>query len=76
MIKLAAPLLALACAACAAQTAPQPQPDPEALELLLAGLERPEPVDAVVDPEDRKKAERLLPTIEKMSPSVAQGLVR
>jgi hypothetical protein len=62
------PLLASLCLACADGGAAEPQPSPAELEQLLASLEASPPEQETIDPEDRAKAERLLPTIEKMQP--------
>jgi hypothetical protein len=62
------PLLASLCLACAGGGTVQPEPSPAELAQLLASLEAPPPEQQAIDPEDRARAERLLPTIEKMQP--------
>lgn len=72
-----APLVLLG-SACA--DAPAAEADPAAVQALLAGLAAAEPVQTALDEQDRLKAERLLPSIEKMqperiNPSVAASLI-
>lgn len=60
-------LLAPLCLACAGGGTAEPQPSAADLERLLASLEAP-PEREAIDADGRAKAERLLPTIEKMQP--------